>query len=196
MKDLRLQTRAPGKAPTRACRALDRISSPALLIALMLCYLLVVFVLFPAMASEAARGTGPLDLLFHYSPDRAYAMIEAYGPQGRSAYRLSALTADVVYPVVYSLMFSVWLTLLLRPRAPGRCLLQILPFTVLIADLLENSGIVAMLTLYPARHDGLAMATSLMTSVKWSLAALMIGATVVFTLRAAASRLATRRRNY
>jgi hypothetical protein len=46
-------------------------------------------VIFPNQQAkmEASGGTGPIDLLFFYTPDKVYSMIESYGEAGRASYR-------------------------------------------------------------------------------------------------------------
>jgi len=53
-----------------------------------------------------------------------------------------------------------------------------LPFVILVFDLLENFGIVAMLLNYPERLERLATATSLATSLKW----IFVGFVIALTL--------------
>jgi len=139
--------------------------------------------------------TGPLDLKFSYSPETAYEIIEAYGEEGRVSYARGAMTVDVAYPIVYTLMFMVWITLALRSanmNLTRRCFLSMLPLSVFVLDLIENTGIVAMLKLYPEKHETLAMATSFATSAKWSAAAVVILTTLSATLHLAWRRVANR----
>lgn len=165
----------------KPCRWINQISRPAILLVLIGLYLVFVLVLFPAFGGDGKAA--PLDLMFSYSPDQAYQKIESYGPQVRHSYAISALTLDVAYPLTYSLMFSVWLSLLLKPAgrvAYGICML---PFAVLLFDLLENSGIVIMLLMFPERLDLLARATSLATSLKWVSAGTVILLTLGLSLK-------------
>lgn len=119
-------------------------------------------------------GSGPIDLLFSYTPEKAYSMIESFGDEGRSIYRLFAMTGDIIYPVVYSIFFSLLLTWLLeRSFAPDSKLqiLNIVPFGALLFDWLENINIVTMLSLYPSKPAIVAELASFCTTIKWSFGA-------------------------
>jgi hypothetical protein len=172
---------------------LEKISRVPVLAVLVVLYLVFVLYIFPNSAYETE--VGPLDLKFTYTPDTAYQTIEAYGEEGRARYAVSAMTVDVGYPVVYTLMFAVWITLALRGSklSPARQhFASMLPFSVFVLDIMENTGIIAMLKTYPTRHDTLAFVTSLATSAKWSAAGVVIALTLVVTMhrlwRAAAGR--------
>ena len=43
---------------------------------------------------EGAQGDGPLDLLFSYSPETAFALVQSYGELGRAAYIKFSLIVD------------------------------------------------------------------------------------------------------
>jgi len=162
------------------CQWLNKISRPSVLVLLIVLYLVFVLLLFPALSSGS--GAAPLDLMFSYSPTQAYDLIESYGPDVRHSYAISAMTLDVAYPLTYSLLFSVWLTLLLKSNGRMACVIRMLPFVILIFDLLENSGVVVMLIRYPQRLDTLATATSLATSLKWVFAVTVIVVTLGLSL--------------
>jgi len=168
------------EASFRPCQWLNRISRPSVLVVLIVLYLVFVLLLFPALGGGS--GAVPLDLMFSYSPGQAYSMIGAYGPEVRHSYAISAMTLDVAYPLTYSLLFSVWLTLLLKSNSRIACVIRMLPFVILIFDLLENSGIVAMLVNYPQRLEMIATATSAATSLKWVFAATVIILTLGISL--------------
>lgn len=180
-------------ASMNPCTALEKISRLPVLAVLIVLYLVFVLYIFPNSAFD--MDTGPLDLKFSYSPETAYEMIEAYGEEGRASYARAAMTVDVAYPIVYTLMFMVWLTLALRSAnvsSSRRCFISMLPLSVFVLDLIENTGIVTMLKLYPEKYETLAMATSFATSAKWSAAAVVILITLGATLHLAWRRIASR----
>lgn len=125
------------------------------------------------MGAIGSTGSGdkvPLDLLFYYTPETAYSMIESYGEEGRAAYRLFELTTDLAWPVVYTLTLSLVISWLFQGRsgpAPKARILNLLPFGAWLFDLLENALIVAMLSVYPERPAMLAWAASAFTMAKW-----------------------------
>lgn len=138
--------------------------------------------IFPALDKLiTTESAGPLDLLFFYTPQQAHERIAAYGESGRAVYRLTELTADVVYPIVYSLFLGLLLSWLFRRGFAAGANIQrwnVLPLGAWLFDLLENLGIVTMLTLYPAALAWLAWLTALFTMTKWCFA----GASVTLVL--------------
>ncbi|MCC6569752.1 MAG: hypothetical protein IT315_10995 [Anaerolineales bacterium] len=120
---------------------------------------------------EAGSGeVGPIDLQFFYTPEKVYSMVESYGEAGRADYRLFELTGDIIYPIVYTLFFSLAITWLFQRGFASNSAMQkynVVPFGAWLFDLLENLGIVAMLSVYPSTPALLAWATAAFTLVKW-----------------------------
>lgn len=126
-------------------------------------------------------GTGPIDLQFFYTPEKVYSMIASYGDATRAMYRTFELTGDIVYPVVYTLFFSLLITWLFQRGFAANSRLQklnVVPFGAWLFDLLENLGIVTMLSLYPATPAVIAWLATIFTVIKWSFA----GASLVLVL--------------
>lgn len=151
---------------------LDRIANWKLL-----ALLLILYLSFPAYWLKNAEATinqlagkpvGVIDLTIGYDPARTLRMVADYGPPARAYYAQTELTADVAYPVVYSLLFAVILTLLFRNKAyrPFQWV-TLLPFAVLLFDYLENAAIVGLLTTYPAQSPTLAVWCEVAKSGKW-----------------------------
>lgn len=128
-------------------------------------------------AQQASIKTGPIDLLFFYTPQKVYSMIAAYGEAGRASYRLFELTDDIIYPIVYTLCFSLLITWLFKKGFPADHKIQqfnVMPFGAWLFDLLENLGIVSMLSVFPATPAALAWLTTVFTMIKWTFAGLSI----------------------
>lgn len=129
---------------------------------------------FPAVASRIAEDAGiasfwPLDLTPAYSPNEAYALVGSLGDSGRRLYAMVELTIDVVYPIVYALLFFLVAGAMLRrspasPRWLERATL--LPFVAAALDLVENVFILAIMLEFPRRNDGLARVSSVVTTTK------------------------------
>lgn len=164
------------------CKKLRQISSKPVLFALITADVLILLVLFPALGGDS--NVAPLDIRFWYDTNTAYSVFAALGPDGRLQYMLGASTLDVVYPFVYSTMFAVWLTLLLPGENRLSCAVRLSPFAILLADLLENSGIIIMLSRFPEKMDSLVFVTALLTASKWSLASAVIMTTLILSMRA------------
>ncbi|MFZ5809521.1 MAG: hypothetical protein ACOY16_09610 [Chloroflexota bacterium] len=150
--------------------------------------------IFPALDKLiTSAGASPLDLLFFYTPQQAYERIAAYGETGRAAYRITELTADVLYPTVYSLFLGLLISWLFRRGFESQASIQRLNVTPLGAwlfDLLENLGIVTMLTIYPDTPAWLAWLTAVFTMTKWCFA----GASILLALVGAAAAIGKSRR--
>jgi len=132
-------------------------------------------------AIKASGASGPIDLLFFPSPAQSYSIVEALGEAGRASYRLTELSVDVIYPLSYTLFYSLLITALLQrtlDRESRWQLLNLLPFGALVFDLLENIGIVSMLSIYPAQPAALGVYTLAVNGIKWVFA----GASIVALL--------------
>ena len=108
-------------------------------------------------------------------------MVQSYGEAGRARYRIFELTGDIVYPIVYTLFFSLAITWLFRRGVAKESRLQrlnVLPFGGWLFDLLENLGIVAMLSIFPSQFGILGWAATLFTMIKW----LFAGTSIVLLL--------------
>ena len=120
-----------------------------------------------------AHEVGSIDLTFGASPASLFDQVEAYGPQGRVVYRIFTLTADVAYPINYSLFMGLAITYTFRHIFPEKSWLQklnLVPFGALLFDVLENIGVASLLTAYPQRFIWLAGYTVIMNFIKWILA--------------------------
>ena len=121
---------------------------------------------------------GPIDLEFFYTPDKVYEMVASYGEYGRIFYRNVELTVDIIYPIIYTLFFGLFITWLFQRGFATESKLQVLnvvPFGAWLFDLLENLGIVGMLSIYPATPALLAWLTAIFTLIKW----LFAGASII-----------------
>lgn len=112
----------------------------------------------------------PLDLQLSYSPEKAYELISAYNETERFQYILVEITLDVIYPIVYALLFSFILFMLHKDVQIAK-----FPFLISILDFIENGGIVTMLASYPNELHVVARFTSIFTTLKW----IAMGLTVI-----------------
>lgn len=152
------------------------------ILALLVLQVLIQATLLPRQAAKLAP-TGPIDLLFFYTPDQAYRMVSAYGDALRAQYRTFELTVDIFYPIVYTLLLGFAISWLFNRTVDSDKTMRrmnVLPFGGWLFDLLENLAIVTMLTIYPSQPTWLAWAATLFTMVKWlfavaSLALLLYG---------------------
>lgn len=149
-----------------------------------LVFLLAIYVSFPAYWLTNAEATinrlagkpiGPIDLTVGFNPGRTLQMVADYGPQARAYYTHVELTVDIMYPVVYSLLFAVILALLFRNKANRPfASVTLLPFVSQLFDYLENATIVGLLTTYPQQSTTLAVLCELVKLIKWILLGVII----------------------
>ncbi|HET9905006.1 MAG TPA: hypothetical protein VFQ23_00150 [Anaerolineales bacterium] len=139
------------------------------------------------IAFAANNSVLPLDLLFFYTPEQAYSMIDKYGEAGRSIYWKIELTADIIYPITYTLFFGLLLSWLFQRGFKSNHQIQkwnVLPVGGWFFDMLENVGIVSMLSVYPAKPAFLAWLTMIFGSLKWAFAAVSIVLILIGLVRA------------
>lgn len=140
------------------------------------------------MAFAANNSVLPLDLMFFYTPDKAFAMIEKYGEAGRAIYLKIELTADIVYPIIYALFYALLISWLFQRGFKPDSKMQkwnVMPMGAWLFDLLENVGTVSMVSMYPSQSTVLAWITMLFGSLKWAFAFVSIGLVLVGLVKAA-----------
>jgi hypothetical protein len=115
-----------------------------------------------------SRGLVILDANIGYSPDEAYALFEALGPEGRQLYRYLHLV-DLFFPIIGMLFFATLIAWLLRhivsPHHPAQRLILFAPAGML-ADYAENICIWLMMLAFPQRLDGVAQLANFFTLFK------------------------------
>jgi hypothetical protein len=133
----------------------------------------------------------PLDLMFFYTPAEGFAMLERYGAAGRELYMKIELTADIIYPIIYTLFFGLLISWLFQRAFQPDSKIQkwnVAPVGAWFFDLLENIGIVWMLAMYPAQPMLLAWLTMLIGLLKWAMSILSIGLVLVGLVKAWTNR--------
>lgn len=143
------------------------------------------------LAFVANNSVLPLDLLFFYRPQQAFDMMDKYGEAGRAFYLRIELTADILYPIIYTMFLGLLLSWLFqRAYAPDSPMqkLNVMPVGTWFFDMLENLGIVSMLMVYPSKPDLLAWITMIFGSLKWGLFVVTVGLAMAGLVRAAFNR--------
>lgn len=105
----------------------------------------------------------------------------------RSAGQISAYITfnqvwDSIYGVIYGVMYVVWVSVLLKPYSQKVGILNLLPFSQVLFDWLENFGLATVSSQYLA--DGTISSTtaqlaSTASSIKWAFALLVYGVILV-----------------
>lgn len=130
-------------------------------------------------------GAAILDLQIGYTPDDAYALLEALGSEGRQSYAMMLSTGDMLFPISYSLLFAAIAAWLLIRVAPPDHWAQKLSLIALIggmSDIAENLSILAMIAAFPQRLESVAWFSSLIKVTKFGSAA--VGAPLIGVLAA------------
>jgi len=169
----KLQTAARelSRWPTRIETFLDRIATGPNAFVLFLLALSVLFAAntldFPLSVPYMERISGQdyLDMQRFYTADRAYSLLEAFGPAGRNTQLLLLPTLDLLIPFLSGLGGAVMITFLFRNRRSALRLRWAALFAAL-SDYVENIGIFFLVLCYPARIDPLATLTGIVTAVK------------------------------
>ncbi len=132
-----------------------------------------------AITGEAA--TVPIDLMFFYTPQTVYKIIAGYGATIRETYLSLSLSIDIAHPIVYTLFLSLLITWLFQKAYDTRSNMQklnVVPFGAFAADLLENLGIITMISIYPKTPAVVAWLTTFFTMSKW----IFVGASAVLVV--------------
>jgi hypothetical protein len=119
-------------------------------------------------------GVAILDLQIGYTPDDAYALLEALGTEGRQAYAAMLLIGDTLFPISYSLLFAAiaaWLLARVAPPDHWAHKLSLIALIGGLSDIAENLSILTMIFAFPQRLDGAAWFSSLIKITKFGSAA-------------------------
>jgi hypothetical protein len=157
-----------GKMPASIFKRLEAMANGRTLIILTVVFLGLSLV-FPWVAGQLGNA-GMIDSHPSYTPGEVYAIITGYGAAGRSLHLVTTLTADLFYPIDYSLLCALLIITTYRQAFPKSRMarpMTVFPFVTAIFDLLENAGIVTMISNYPQQLTLVAQVSSLFTSLKW-----------------------------
>lgn len=132
-----------------------------ILLGIMLCFYFLFFPVFLPKGEHALL----LDSELGYRGGEVYEIIGNYSDSMRRTYVLNELTLDLVFPFVYTFLFAFVICLLYRRPFPA-----LIPFLALAADLLENAGLVILMSAWPKQLLWLAITTSRISGLKWALA--------------------------
>lgn len=171
---------------------LNRLTSLKTLVLLLMLIIPLNVLAFPLAANQIQQLSGGMsmfDLQFTYSPQTALNTTAAYGPQGRSLYLITAWTADLIYPLLYTGLFTVLLNLILHQsveNASPWMRLRMMPLGMMTCDYLENTFVSLLLATYPLQSPVIASLAALFTTLKWAFAILVglsVAASLVLLLR-------------
>jgi hypothetical protein len=103
---------------------------------------------------DKSRGQRMLDMQPSFSAADTYRRLEAFGSDGREAYRRTILTVDVVFPFAFFVFLFAWARHVaaasgVEPRLARAMTAPAIVY--LVADLVENVAILAILSRFPER---------------------------------------------
>jgi hypothetical protein len=123
---------------------------------------------------------GLMDLSFGFTPERGYKIIKSNGEEGRKIYLLVESFVDIIYPIVYSTAFVLLISFLIKKNGWDIYKnLNLLPYGSLIFDIIENVGIIKMLTEYPQMSNFWASNASYAGMLKWVFAGLTLAIVLI-----------------
>jgi len=178
---------------------LTRVSSGRTLLVSFLIFLIFPLFALPWLGRQVDLYSEPgeaYELLFVSTPDELYSSFEGYGEQGRVIYALGTATIDMAFPLASALFQGILITVLVRRIFPSRPVwqrLNLLPTGAALLDVTENLGLLVMLLVYPSRLTALAVVTSLITVLKWTMVGLSF-VTIAILALGAVYRLLCRRK--
>ncbi len=110
-----------------------------------------------------------LDLYFHYNSTEAMTLLTDYGSAGREIYQWT-IFLDMVYPLVYGLLFWMSFTYLgerIHLHKRFIKILQTLPYFAVVSDYLENVFELWMTLGFPDSVQQAASIGGWITTLKW-----------------------------
>jgi hypothetical protein len=118
---------------------------------------------------DLAGGRDALTFQKPYTPADAYALMVHWGAGGRQDQLLFTLTLDVLVPPATWMFLTLALLYVTRPFAKARwrlALAVLLPAAYLLSDYGENVAILALVSSFPSRLDGVAVVGSVLWMTK------------------------------
>lgn len=139
--------------------------------------LIFVFVLFPSIWKETARGIEILDIRWSYTTHEVSDLFDILGENGLSAYILFLLT-DSIYSLIYTSLLILSLTFLQSKMGRLGTItswMRWLPIGVMVLDLTENTIIWILISNYPQLSSSVVVFGSVVTMLKWYAASTCVG---------------------
>lgn len=168
---------------------LSRISNWKFIVPLFILFALFSFLIFPNYQSRMMEAAGqeirPLDTRFEYSAEEVHRDFDALGPTGREIYKVVVARVDMLFPIVYGLLFVLLLAFLLRKASHDQSrwlLLSLLPLSGVVFDFLENFNILRLLIEHPDFAEETVVYGERMTQLKHVLLFVSVGLMAVLAI--------------
>lgn len=155
---------------TKISSFLDRIANWKTLLLFVAIYVFFASYVFPNAEKKinelAGKTIGIIDITLGFNPQQTLDMVAEYGDAARAYYAQTEMTADVAYPIVYSFLFGIILTLLYRGKSYSW--VNTVPFLTLFFDYIENINIVILLKTFPQQSSLFAIFCEIFKFLKWA----------------------------
>ena len=131
--------------------------------------------IFPILLAAVTQnsGVGLPDNQFYFTPVQFFERLQDYGENGRQAYLIMLATADIIYPLLFTIFLSFSITLALKqsfPLASPIRRTQLFPLSMLLFSYIENLSLALLINLYPSQPIWLAWFASANNTLKWCFA--------------------------
>lgn len=158
-----------------------------LIIALGLLFVFFTGFLFPRYHAEISQvatvEVNSLDARFSYVQADVIALFKTVKAEGRQKMKFISGVIDMMYPLVYGLLFWLLLAQLTDGLANQKLrAVRFLPLVAVLFDYTENFSVLNMLQTFPSISEGQVMMSSLATSSKWVCLGLTLLLVVVLVL--------------
>lgn len=145
------------------------------LLILLLGYLFLTLVVLQWAVTTLIKDTSLFQMIdwhLNYSVEQVYILLKSYGSESREWYTLIELTLNSIIPFIYAFLFAFAIILVCRKLQVKEQVIKnllLIPFAALVADLLENTCILLLLTNYPYKLTLIAKTANILTYTKWIL---------------------------
>jgi hypothetical protein len=147
-------------------KIISKISNPKILITLFALFIVFNTLIFPQFSPEyKGQSLHVLDLRFAYNKAEVMNLFTKLGDEGRKTYMIIELTADLIYPIIYTLLLVGLLFRFSKDSVFEN--IMYFPFLILFFDYLENFNIVYMLNSYPEISSLHVDIGAFFTKLKW-----------------------------
>jgi hypothetical protein len=138
---------------------------------------LINFVIFPLLNTKEVK---PLDTRFYYSHEEAADYHSQLEENDKIKSIIMHGTVDLIYPIIYTLLFSCIIIYL-----KGGPLLTALPLLTLAADIFENIFIILILSISQQNplYTTLKIVASIITPLKWCFILISICVIIYLSIR-------------
>jgi hypothetical protein len=138
---------------------------------------IVVFPIFPKLFFQVEIPLNEiLDVHFGFTTDYVQQFFTSIETEGRKAYLLSTGLVDTPYAMIYGFVYAIILIFIIKNKMySGRLrYLILLPFLISLFDLVENTGIIYLVSTYPESNDMVVSIASFANQLKWIFAGITL----------------------